>query len=210
MKHKITLEDRARPVKEPYRRVPSGLYDEVLKHLHGMVDIRAIGPSIALRWMWLCKSRRRRAISIFLSTCKSWTPWQSRMPTSSQEFRIPWIVYMDLFGLSCLIKEWVLAGGAWGGQLGFNHLHSEPPQVLRVWVNAMWADKWSGDVSATDGNLLGWSAIFMVHHLPRWCHHFCWDPKGAFEEVMHSTFMVARSWTDVTSMKCNFFKTRVV
>ena len=45
VRHKITLEDGARPIKECYRRVPPGLYDEIQKHLQEMVDVRAIWPS---------------------------------------------------------------------------------------------------------------------------------------------------------------------
>ena len=42
MKHKITLEEGARPIKKHYRRVPPGLYDKIWKHLQEMVDVGAI------------------------------------------------------------------------------------------------------------------------------------------------------------------------
>ena len=44
IKHKITLKEGAKPIKEQYRRVPPGLYDEVQKHLQDMMDGRAIQP----------------------------------------------------------------------------------------------------------------------------------------------------------------------
>ena len=39
MKHKITLEEGARQIKECYRRVPPALYDKVWKHLQEMIDV---------------------------------------------------------------------------------------------------------------------------------------------------------------------------
>ena len=42
VKHGITLKKGAKPIKEHYRRVPPGLYDEVQKHLQEMVDIGVI------------------------------------------------------------------------------------------------------------------------------------------------------------------------
>ena len=45
MKHKITLEEEAKPVKEWYRRVPPGLCDEAQKHLQEMINVRALRPS---------------------------------------------------------------------------------------------------------------------------------------------------------------------
>ena len=45
VKHKITLKEGAKPIKECYRRVPPGLYDEVWKHLPEMIDIEALWPS---------------------------------------------------------------------------------------------------------------------------------------------------------------------
>ena len=45
VKHKITLKEGAKPMKECYRRVLPGLYDEVWKHLQEMINIGAIQPS---------------------------------------------------------------------------------------------------------------------------------------------------------------------
>ena len=45
IKYKITLEEGARSIKECYRRVPLGLYDEVWKHLQEMINVRGIWPS---------------------------------------------------------------------------------------------------------------------------------------------------------------------
>ena len=45
VKHKITLKEGAKPIKECYRRVPPGLYVEVWKHLQEMIGVRAIRPS---------------------------------------------------------------------------------------------------------------------------------------------------------------------
>ena len=42
MKHKNTLMEGARPIREHYRKVPPGLYDDVQKHLLEMTDVRAI------------------------------------------------------------------------------------------------------------------------------------------------------------------------
>ena len=42
VKHKITLTEGAKPIKECYRRVPPALYDEVQKYLQEMMDIGAI------------------------------------------------------------------------------------------------------------------------------------------------------------------------
>ena len=45
MKHKITLEEGARPDTEYYRRVLPDLYDEVWNQLQEMIDVGAIRPS---------------------------------------------------------------------------------------------------------------------------------------------------------------------
>ena len=45
VRHKITLKEGAKLIKECYRRVLPGLYDEVWKHLQEMIDIRAIQSS---------------------------------------------------------------------------------------------------------------------------------------------------------------------
>ncbi len=42
--HDIKLTDET-PFKEPYRRIPPSLYDEVRTHLQEMLDLRAIIPS---------------------------------------------------------------------------------------------------------------------------------------------------------------------
>ena len=49
VKHKITLIDRDKPVKEHYRRVPPILYDKVQKHPQEMIDIGTIHPTSSLR-----------------------------------------------------------------------------------------------------------------------------------------------------------------
>ena len=41
VEQKITLKEGDKSVKEHYRRVPPGLYDEVLKHLQEMIDVGA-------------------------------------------------------------------------------------------------------------------------------------------------------------------------
>ena len=48
IKHKITLKEGVKPIKEQYRRVSSGLYDEVQKHLQEMIDVGAIWQSNSL------------------------------------------------------------------------------------------------------------------------------------------------------------------
>ena len=42
VKHKITLKEGAKPIKECYRTVPPGLCDEVQKQLQEMIDVGAI------------------------------------------------------------------------------------------------------------------------------------------------------------------------
>ena len=42
IKHKITLKEEAKLIKEQYGRVPPWLYDEVQKHLQEMIDVGAI------------------------------------------------------------------------------------------------------------------------------------------------------------------------
>ena len=44
VKHEIKLTDNT-PFKEPYRRIPPGLYEEVRQHLKGMLDADAIRQS---------------------------------------------------------------------------------------------------------------------------------------------------------------------
>ena len=101
LKHKITLEEETRPVKECYRRVPPRLYDEVWTTFKKWSNVRAIRPSNSPWASAIVLVRKKNGKLHFVLTCKSWTPWQSKMPTASQEFRIPWIVYRELFGLPC-------------------------------------------------------------------------------------------------------------
>lgn len=44
LKHQIKLTDDT-PFKEPYRRIPPGMYDEVRQHVKEMLDVGAIQPS---------------------------------------------------------------------------------------------------------------------------------------------------------------------
>ena len=44
VKHEVNISDSA-PFKEPYRKIPRVMYDEVRQHLKEMLDIDAIRPS---------------------------------------------------------------------------------------------------------------------------------------------------------------------
>ena len=46
VKHKINLTDDM-PFKDPYRRIPPGLYEEVRQHLKEMLEADAIRPSVS-------------------------------------------------------------------------------------------------------------------------------------------------------------------
>ena len=82
----LSLEEGARPIKECYRRVPPGLYDKVWKHLQEMIDVRAIQPSNN-PWASVAVLVRKRMASCIL--------------VLTQEFRIPWTVYRELFDSPC-------------------------------------------------------------------------------------------------------------
>ena len=83
MKHRITLEEGARPVKEYYRRVPLGLYDEVQKHLQ-MIDIGAIQPSNN-PWVSAVVLGKRMA------SCFCIDLWMLNSLTVKDAYNIPWI-----------------------------------------------------------------------------------------------------------------------
>ena len=74
VKHKITLKEGAKPIKEHYRRVPLGLYDKVQKHLQEMIDIGAIWPSNS-HWDSACHSGEGKELEsfIFVLTWGNWT-----------------------------------------------------------------------------------------------------------------------------------------
>ena len=61
--------------------------------------------------VWLCWLGKRMASFVFASIWGSWTPWWLRMPTASQEFSTPLIVYRELFGLPCW--TWRMDIGRW-------------------------------------------------------------------------------------------------
>ena len=71
MKHKITLEEWARPIKEHYRRVPPGLYDQVWRHLQEMIYIRAIQLSNSPWASAVVLVRKRMANFVLALTCRS-------------------------------------------------------------------------------------------------------------------------------------------
>ena len=91
-KHKITLKEGAKLIKECYRRAPPGLYDEVQKHLQEMIDGGIFDHQIV---PWLGK---RIENFIFVSISGNWIFWWLRMPIAFHKFKTQWTFYMVQYG----------------------------------------------------------------------------------------------------------------
>ena len=92
MKHKITLEEGARPIKECYRRVPPGLYDEVWKQVQEMNDVRAIQLSNSPWASAIVLVRKKNDI-----LCKQFNKFINTLKKEKEEIKekYPWLEQDD-------------------------------------------------------------------------------------------------------------------
>ena len=207
IKHKITLKVGANLIKECYRMVPPGLYEEVWKYLQEMIDIGAIWPSNSLWASAIVLVRKEWKTSFCINLRKL------NSVTVKDAYSIPIIQdTVDCLQGAVWFTLLDLQSGYWKVELEVASkaysLYGRPPWVMWVWANANLADENSRNVSAPYEDLFGTPAILMVYHISRWYHHLCSYPKRTFGKASQSAFIAKSCWTEVATCQVWLFKSQ--